>query len=59
MEKLAAEKSKRVKEEEEEEEEEEEARLRDAEGCDDTDSLASSLSSALSSNRRAAALPAI
>ena len=58
MEKLAAEKSKRVKEEEEEEEEEE-ARLRDAEGCDDTDSLASSLSSALSSNRRAAALPAI
>jgi hypothetical protein len=57
MEKLAAEKSKRVKEEEEEEEEE--ARLRDAEGCDDTDSLASSLSSALSSNRRAAALPAI
>ena len=55
MEKLAAEKSKRVKEEEEEEE----ARLRDAEGCDDRDSLASSLSSALSSNRRAAALPAI
>ena len=54
MEKLAAEKSKRVKEEEEEE-----ARLRDAEGCDDRDSLASSLSSALSSNRRAAALPAI